>query len=476
MSGEKRKQLLEGPILTSLVVLAVPIVFTNLLQTAYQLTDAFWVGRLGGEAVAAVSVVFPISFLAIALGMGFSIAASTLVAQAAGAGRISEVRHAASQSLLLAMVMGLSLGAVGFVLSPLILDWMGVPKEVYPSALAVMKVAFLTTPFTFIFMTYQSLMRGVGEVTRPMYIVLSTVLLNAVIDPFLIFGWGPVPAFGVVGASWATFFTQGLSALVAITILARGSHGVQAKLSEMRPDWPLIKRLSALGVPTSAEQAARSLAFVIMTVLVVAYGTTEVAAYGVGANVMMVVLIPALGLSMAVAALVGQSIGAGKIARASAAVRVGSALSFGLLALAGLIAYIFARPIVGFFVSPEAVEVTARSIAFVHVATLSFGLVGLQMVFFGAFRAAGRPGLAFTLTLVAQWGVQVPVALLLSKYTSLGVEGIWWAGPISQVVAVILAATWYFRGSWQKQVLTKEEQLAERVAEEILIEEGVRKV
>jgi putative MATE family efflux protein len=214
VSGEKRKQLLEGPILMSLIALAVPIVFTNLLQTAYQLTDAFWVGRLGGEAVAAVSVVFPISFLAIALGMSFSIAASTLVAQAAGAGRISEVRHAASQSLLLAIVMGLALGAIGFVLSPVILGWMGVPLEVYTSALAVMKVAFLTTPFTFIFMTYQSLMRGVGEVTRPMYIVLSTVILNAVIDPFLIFGWGPVPAFGVVGASWATFFTQGLSAFI----------------------------------------------------------------------------------------------------------------------------------------------------------------------------------------------------------------------------------------------------------------------
>ena len=473
---ERNKRLLEGPILSSLLILAVPIVFTNLLQTAYQLTDSFWVGRLGGEAVAAMSVVFPISFLAIALGMGFSIAASTLVAQAAGAGRWSEVKHAASQSLLLAIVMGVALGAIGFFLTPLILNLMSVPVEVYPSALAVMKIAFLTTPFTFIFMTYQSLMRGVGEVTRPMYIVLATVLINAVIDPILIFGWGPVAAFGVAGASWATFFSQGLSALIGIMILARGSHGVSVKLKEMRPDWNLIKRLSVLGIPTSAEQAVRSLGFVVMTVLVVAYGTVEVATYGIGANVMMVVLVPALGLSMAVAALVGQNIGAGKQKRASEVVRVGALLSFGLLALAGLLAYVFARPIVGFFISPDAVEVTARSISFVHVTAYSFGLIGLQMVFFGAFRAAGRPGLALALTLVAQWGVQVPVAFILTKYFSFGVEGIWWAGPISQLVAVVLAMIWYVKGSWQKELLTEEEQLAEEVAEEILIEEGIRKV
>jgi Na+-driven multidrug efflux pump len=190
MSDEKRKQLLEGPILTSLIVLAIPIVFTNLLQTAYQLTDAFWVGRLGGEAVAAMSVVFPISFLAIALGMGFSIAASTLVAQAAGAKLWSEVKHTASQSLLLAVSMGTILSVIGFLLTPVILGWMNVPTEIYPLALSVMKIAFLTTPFTFIFMTYQSLMRGVGEVIRPMYIVFSTVVLNAIIDPILIFGLG----------------------------------------------------------------------------------------------------------------------------------------------------------------------------------------------------------------------------------------------------------------------------------------------
>jgi Na+-driven multidrug efflux pump len=231
-----------------------------------------------------------------------------------------------------------------------------------------------------------------------------------------------------------------------------------------------------LGAPTSAEQVLRSLGFIIMTTLVVAYGTTEVAAYGVGANVMMVVIIPALGLSLAVAALVGQNIGAGKSDRAREAVRVGLKFSFVALTVAGILAYFLAKPIVGFFISSDSAEVVSQAISFVQVTTFSFGLIGLQMVLFGAFRAAGSPGVALFLTFVAQWLFQLPLAFVLSRYTSLGIEGIWWAGPISQFATVVIAFLWYRFGSWQKTMLTPEEQLAGDVAEEILIEEGVQKI
>jgi putative MATE family efflux protein len=476
MNGEKRRRLLEGPILSSLIVLAVPIVLTNLLQTAYQLIDAFWVGRLGGEAVAVMSVVFPVSFLAIALGMGFSIAASSLVAQYAGAGKWQEVTHTASQSMFVAIIVGLLLGVFGYVCSPYILSLMGVPAEIFEDALSVIRVTFFTTPFSFIFMTYQSLMRGVGDTMKPLYIVGTTVFLNAILDPLFIFGFGPIPEMGVVGAVIATCITQGISAVVGIVILLRGSHGVRIIPREFTVNTVFMKRLFALGAPTSAEQVLRSLGFVITTVLVVAYGTVEVAAYGVGANVMMVVLIPALGLSMAVAALVGQNIGAGKPERAHEAVKVGARVSFVALALAGAVAYVAAKPIVGFFIDDSSVEVVTRAVAFVRVTAVSFGLIGLQMVYLGAFRAAGSPGISLLLTFVAQWLLQLPLAFILSRYMSLGVEGIWWAGPISQFMTVLFALYWYRYGTWQKSVLTEEEKLSEEVAEEIMIEEGVRRV
>lgn len=473
---DRSNRLLEGSIFSALIFLAVPIVLTNLLQTAYQLIDAFWVGRLGGLAVAAVSVVFPVSFLAMALGMGFSIAASTLVAQYAGAGKTEEVIHTASQSMFVAIIMGVVLSAVGFFATPFILSLMNVPAEVLPSAQTVMRIAFMTTPFSFIFISFQSLMRGVGDVSRPLYIVLTTVFLNAVIDPILIYGWGPIEAMGVAGAMMATFFTQGIAAGVGLWYLLKGNRGVQISFKDFTVDGAFLKRLATLGTPTSLEQTVRALSMTIMTVLVTSFGTFAVAAYGVGSNILMVVIIPALGLSMAVSALVGQNIGAGKPERARETVRVGGVLSVLVLAIIGFLAFLIAPYIVRFFISSEAADVTALAVSYVKVISLSFGLIGLQMVYFGVFRAAGNPGAALVLTFISQWLLQFPLAYYLSRHTALGLSGIWWATPISNVVTAVLAALWYVRGSWLKNRLTEEDRLAEQVSEEILIEEGVRKM
>ncbi len=475
MSPQKSQRLLEGSIATSLITLAVPIVLGNVLQTMYQLTDAFWVGRLGGTAVAAVSVVFPISFLAMALGMGFSIAASSLVAQYAGAGKQSEVRHTASQAILIASVMGLSIGVLGYFFSNTILSLIGVEAAVHDAALGFMKLTFLGLPFTFIFITFQSLMRGVGEVMRPMYIVLSTVLLNMVIDPLFIFGWGPMPALSVQGAALATFVTQGISAIVGLTLLVRGQAGVQITKKHLKPDAEFIKRIVSLGVPTSLEQTARAVGMTAMTVLVTGFGTFAVAAYGVGSNVLMVVIIPALGLSMAVAALVGQNIGAGKLERAKQIVRLGAVTSFSVLSVMSALVWLFAPYIVRFFITEADAQVTDLAVSYIHVLALSFGLIGLQMAFFGVFRAVGVPSVALLLTVFSQL-LLFPIAYGLSRYTSLGIAGIWWATPISNVITCAIAFWWYQRGSWERRRLTAEERVEEHAAEEILSEEGVRSV
>ena len=475
MSPERSKRLLEGPIVSSLLVLAIPIVLGNLLQTAYQLTDAFWVGRLGGEAVAAVSVVFPVSFLAMALGMGFSIAASSMVAQYAGAKRFAEVTHAASQAMLIALVMGGTIGVVGFVLAPHIITLMRIEPAVHDAALGFMRLTFAGILFTFVFITFQSLLRGVGEVVRPMYIVLSSVLINVVIDPLFIFGWGPMPALGVEGAALATFVTQGMSALIGLYLLARGSHGVRVTWQHLKPDKAFLARIITLGIPTSLEQTTRALGMMAMVFLVTGFGTAAVAAFGVGSNVLMVVIIPALGLSMAVAALVGQNVGAGQIDRAKEIVRLGAIVAFSILAVVSVLTILFDSYIVRFFITGDAVETTTLAMAQIKIMALSFGLIGVQMAFFGVFRAVGAPGAALALTAFGQL-LQFPLAYSLAHVTSLGLAGIWWSMPITNIVTAAVALWWYRRGSWQNRKLTNIEQQMERATEEILTEEGMRSV
>ena len=193
MPDDRRKLFLEGPIGSALLRLAVPIILGNVLQTGYQLTDAFWVGRLGGAAVAAVAVSFPITFLVIALGAGLAIAGATLSAQYMGAGRQDMVNHVAAQTMLMVAITSVIMGAAGYVLSPYLLELIGVAPDVYHGALGFMRVSFVGIIFVFLYGMFQALMRGVGETRMPLIIVLGTVILNFLFDPLFIFGWGWIP-------------------------------------------------------------------------------------------------------------------------------------------------------------------------------------------------------------------------------------------------------------------------------------------
>ncbi|MBF0694678.1 MAG: MATE family efflux transporter [Flavobacterium sp.] len=469
----KSNELLEGPVLGSLLKLAGPIVLVNMLQAAYQLVDAFWVGRLGGAAVAAVSVSTPVVFLSMALGMGFAMAGSILIAQYYGAGNMKNVSHIAAQTLLLVAVLSVTLGIVGWLLSPFFLSLLNVSSDVYDGALGFLRVSFIGLAFNFSFFVFQSIMRGIGQVTIPVYIVLGTVILNFLIDPILIFGYGPFQAHGVMGAALATLSTQIVACGLGYMILFRGKHGVKLQLSDFKPDFKHIKRAFNLGFPASIEQSMRALGIMLLTFLIAAFGTVTVAIYGAASNILQVVLILGIGFSMAISTVVGQNIGAGNIERASQVAFVGARVSFAVLSTLGIIVWFTAPHLVEFFV-PDDPAIIKGGTHFLRIMCLSWGFLGLQLSFTGVFRAAGSTLTAMILTLISQWVLQFPLAYVLSHNTTLGVDGIWWAFPISNVAISLITIAVFAKGHWKKQRLTDEEvHLSSRVAVESTGDDGV---
>ncbi|MFT3727598.1 MAG: MATE family efflux transporter [Terricaulis sp.] len=464
--------LLEGPIIRSLVTLAVPIVLANVLQAAYQIIDAFWVGRLGGAAVAAVSVSFPVMFLSIALGSGLAMAGSTLVAQYFGARNQKMVDHVAAQTLLMVVAVSVVLGLLGFTAAPALLRLMGVQPDVYAGALGFMRVSFAGLVFNFFFFMFQSIMRGIGEATLPVWIVLATVILNFILDPIFIFGQFGLPHMGVMGAAVATLATQAVAAFAGLFILFRGKYGIHLNWTDFKPDFAFIQRAFFLGFPASIEMSARALGLTVMTFLIASFGTLTIAAYGVGSNVLQVVMIPAMGLSMAVATLVGQNIGAGNMPRAAEIGKLGAWIGFWSLTAIGVIVFIFAPAFVAFFV-PEDQGVIREGAIFLRTIALAWGFLGMQLALTGVLRASGNMVIAMVLTLVSQWVLQFPLAYVLSKHTSLGANGLWWSIPVAQVVIALITLGIYAKGDWKKKRLVDaEEILTEKVSEEILSEEA----
>jgi Na+-driven multidrug efflux pump len=226
------------------------------------------------------------------------------------------------------------------------------------------------------------------------------------------------------------------------------------------------------GLPASIEQSMQALGITVMTVIVAGFGTLAIAAYGIGFRVLTFVIIPALGISMATATLVGQSIGAGNVRRAKEVARLSSRSAFFVLSAAGVVCFAAASHIVRFFV-PEDENLIAAGAVVVRFMAISFGFIGLQQSLMGAFRGAGDTFMPMILAIVSVWILQIPAAYLLGSHGSLGVVGLWCAFPISAAGTAALTVLRFKTHSWRRLTRSKEDELQGKVTEEILIEEGL---
>ncbi|WP_254764108.1 MATE family efflux transporter [Natrinema marinum] len=450
--GREEFDLTSGDIARPLFYLSLPIIVTNLLQTAYNLIDTFWLGQYSTEALAAISFAFPMVFLLISVGLGLSTAGSVLVAQYIGADEESEAEYAASQTVALSLLGAMVLGLVGYVSVEQLLGLLGASADVQPLATEYMQVISLGMPFMFGFFVFIALMRGYGDTVTPMLVMFGSVLLNVVLDPFLIFGWGPFPRLGIEGAAIATVFSRALAIVVGLAIMFRGTRGVRIRLGQMRPDLAFAKKLVAIGFPASIEGMGRALSINLLLVIVGFFPTYVVAAYGIGTRVFSVIFLPAIAVARGVETMTGQNVGAGKPDRAKAAADFAARTMFVVLGALGVVAWVGARPITAAFTDdPAVIEV---GVTFLRYVAPSFGFIGVMRAYNGSFRGTGKTLTAAAIVLVIYGLVRLPAAYGLSQ-TALEYRGIWLAFAVSNAIGAALAYGWYRRGTWQNVDVTE---------------------
>jgi putative MATE family efflux protein len=369
------------------------------------------------------------------------------------------------------VIVSIVVSVVGYFISAPVMGLMGAEAKVLPQAVSYLQISFIGLTFMFLFFVYQSLMRGVGDVKTPLYIVIGTVVLNLILDPLFIMGYGPVPGYGVAGAAIATIATQGVAAIIGMFMLFGGKYGIHLKWKNLKFDFALVKRMFFLGFPASVAQSSRALGMAVMAFLVATFGTLVVASYGIGARIFSFIIIPAMGISMATSTLVGQNIGAGKVERAVKITRFGAIVTFVFLTLLGIVFFIFAEPITAAFI-PNDPDVIASGSLFVKIMALSFGFIGIQFTINGTFMGAGNTGVSMMLSIISFWIIQFPIAYLLSKHTNLSEIGIWWSLPISNILTAFIAMLWYAKGDWKKKKLIEEDVLESQIVKESMIEEG----
>jgi putative MATE family efflux protein len=453
MAGKSVKvTMTQGPLVGILLRVAAPIALTNLVQSSYDIVNAFWVGHLGANAIAAVAASGPLFSVLISLGSGLATAGAVLIAQYAGAKRGDMLDHVAAQTLLMVGMVALAFTTLGALAVGPLLRLVGVSPEIHDVAALYLHIRYIGMIPMFGFMALQAMLNAVGEVRFAMRVQIASIILNASLDPLLIFGTGPIPALGVAGAAVATVSVQIGALLIGLHHLLSGHSALHLRPHQFRPDWTHIRRATSLGLPASIEQAIRTFSSLLLMSLAASFGTQGLAAYGVGTRLLFFWFTPMVGLSIATAAVVGQNIGAGLTERAEQAARISAILGFVVMTAVGLILIPFVPAIIH-TLAPGAPEVAASAITFSYICCPFYGILTVPQALLGAFRGAGSTRQSMTISIVMQWLFQMPSAYLIALYTPLGILGIWLSYPIANIAASILCVLWYFYGPWRKRLV-----------------------
>ncbi|MFC6836695.1 MATE family efflux transporter [Halomarina ordinaria] len=476
-----RDSITEGGLARPLFTLAWPIVVTELLQVAYNVADTLWLGQLSAAAVAAMSIAFPLIFLFLSIGGGFTVAGSILVAQYTGADSDDDAGKIAGQTLSFITLLAVAIAVVGYLATGPLLALIPTDPEtavdVVPLAEEYMRVFFLGTPFMFGFFVFSALMRGYGDTRTPMRVMFLSVALNVALDPVFIFGFEANPLFGVLGLAGveaALFEATGfagmgvagaalatlLSRLVAMgvgfyLILATGA-GPAVSLGHLRPDLDAIRKIVRIGVPSALEQSTSALAMITLTVMVATFPTATVAAYGLGNRLVSLVFLPAMGLGRATDTMVGQNLGAGKDGRAERAVHLAAGTGAGVMLVVAGLAFVAAEPVVNVFIgerTPEALRTIDLGAEYLRIRTVEFAFIGVLQVLLGAYRGAGKTRTALAFSMVALWLGRVPTVYYLAFVADMGATGIWIGMALGNVVGAVAAGAWFLRGTWKQRVV-----------------------
>ncbi|MFW6018152.1 MAG: MATE family efflux transporter [Halapricum sp.] len=458
-----------GAISPKLLHLAWPLVLGNLLQTVYNLADMFWVGRVSREAVAAVALMFPLSWMFVSTSIGITAATIALVSQHVGAGDERQADRVVAQTVLLTLVVGFALAAIGWTFRTELLSLMGADGQVFTEALAYIEIIFLALPLTFLFFAFRASLQGAGDTKTAMWLVLLSAGVNVVLDPFLILGWGPFPAMGTRGAGWATFVSRGLATAAGIGILLRGGFGITLHVGDLRPDPGVLRKLIDIGYPGTLDGWARSFAAVVMAAFVTPFGDAAIAAYGVGIRLMSVTWSVAGAVGQATATGVGQNLGAETPDRAGRITWVATGGTMALLGVAAGVCLVVPRLLIRVFLDDPAT--VSEGVTFLYIIAPFWAFFGGTMVIQGAFRGAGQTKVAMVLSLLSRWVFRVPVAVVLAfsltitlptgyvfDTVGIGVEGIWIAFSVGAFLSFLVAVAWFRLGHWQEGVIENERE------------------
>jgi putative MATE family efflux protein len=442
--------LTEGPIARTLLLFALPILGSTVLQSLNASVNAMWIGHyLGEAALTATSNATLILFLLLSAVFGVSMACTILVGQSLGARNLAEAKRVVGTGVIFFTAISVGLAVAGFFGTPWMLRLMGTPVDALPYAIAYLRIIFVALPPMYFYSFLMMTLRGAGDSKTPFLFMGLSVLLDIGLNPLLIFGVGPFPKLGIAGSATATLIAQSAALFALLLTLYLRRHFLWIGRSELRlfkPDWTILRALIFKGLPMGLQMIVISSSAIVMMRLVNGYGSQTVAAYGAASQLWTYVQMPAMAIGAAVSSMAAQNVGAKRWDRVGRIAGAGVLYNFLLTGVLIGVIYLFNRSALNLFLPGDSTALQLAQHLNV-IAVWSFMFFGVTFVLFGVVRSTGAVWPPLVMLVISMWFIRPPFALLLQSH--IGADAIWWSFPLGSLLAMLMAAGYYRWGGWR---------------------------
>jgi putative MATE family efflux protein len=442
-----RQDFTEVPLSRAILLLAVPMILEMAMESLFAIVDIFWVSRLGADAVASVGLTEAMLTLIYTVAMGLGIGATATVARRIGEKEPERAARAAVQVIALGILLAIPIGIVGSMFAPELLHLMRADPEVIKRGHGYTAVMLGGSATVLLLFLGNAIFRGAGDAAIAMRVLWLANGLNIALGPCFIFGLGPFPELGVMGAAVATNIGRGTGVLYLLYRLWRGGAHIRVQRRHLGLDFATMLGLFRLSSTAMFQMLVGMTSWLALIRILSGFGSAALAGYTIGIRIIIFALLPSWGLSNAAATLVGQNLGAGKPDRAERAVWQAGFYNMVFLGVIGLLFVLFAEPVIMSFTQEQ--QVVEYGVGCLRTVSFGFLFYAYGMVLSQAFNGAGAVWTPTFINLFCFWAFQLPLAYTLAHLLHWGPAGVFTAITIAWSTYAVVSATIFKRGRWK---------------------------
>lgn len=444
----KELEFTSGSIRKAVFLLSVPMVLEMMMESIFFLVDAYFVSSLGANAIATVGLTESVVTLVYAIAIGLSMGVTAIVARRIGEKDIPGASQTAVQCIILGIAVAMGISVIGILFPEEILSLMGGEPDLIAEGAGYTQILLGGNVTIMLLFLINAIFRGAGDASVAMKVLIFSNLLNIILDPILIFGWGPIPAYGVKGAAIATTIGRGSAVLLQLLILFMGWSKIKVGLKDVVLRAKVMVNLIKVSLGGIGQFIIGTSSWVFLMRIMAEFGSEVLAGYTIAIRVLMFTLMPSWGMSNAAATLVGQNLGAGKPKRAESSVWKTGKYNAWFMVVVSLFYLFFAEFILKIFSDdPQVVENGALSL---RVIAAGYVFYAYGMVIVQAFNGAGDTKTPTIINFFCFWVFQLPFAYVAALYFELGVLGVLLAITFAEVLIAIISLAWFKKGHWKK--------------------------